>query len=253
MRVAALILVLGAAAAALAWQQGYRLYIVHTGSMEPTLRPGDAVLDAPAPATVRPGEVVTFRAGSGPGSVVTHRVSSVSEGLVHTQGDANRSVDPWSLRSSDLLGATVAVLPRAGYVLYYLQQPSGLASLATAALAVTLLWGLFFPPDPATERSEPPASASGPGPPEPGPAEPGESPPVAAGPGPAEPGESPPVAAGPGPAEPGESPPVAADPGVSSGGLAAFTAWFNGPRALPLARRTPRHTGRAVAVRHAVG
>ncbi len=230
MRVAALLLVLGAATSALAWQQGYRLYIVHTGSMAPTLRPGDAVLDAPAPATVRPGQVITFRAGSGPESVVTHRVSWVSEeGLVHTQGDANRSVDAWALPDSDLLGTTVAVLPRAGYVLYFLQQPSGLASIATSALALTLLWGLFFPPAAAAERSEPPASASGPGPSEPGPSEQGPS--------------------EPGPSEQEESPPVASDPGAGS--LAAFTAWFDGPCALPPARRSPRHAARAVALRDA--
>ena len=154
-RVAGLLLVLGVVTSAVAWQQGYRLYIVHTGSMEPTLRSGDAVLDGPVPSTVGPGQVITFRAGSGPESVVTHRVSAVSEGLVHTRGDANRSDDAWALPRSHLLGATVARLPRAGYVLYFLRQPVGLASVVTSVAALVLLWGLFFPPEAA--RTEPEA------------------------------------------------------------------------------------------------
>ncbi len=130
---------------ALVWQQGYRLYIVHTGSMEPGLRPGDAVLDAPVSGPVRPGQVVTFAVASGPDSVVTHRVVSVDGGLIHTQGDANRSPDSWVLHRDRLRGLPVATLPRAGYALVYLQQPAGLGSIITAVLGLTLLWRVFFP------------------------------------------------------------------------------------------------------------
>ncbi len=96
----------------LAWQHGYRLYIVHTGSMEPGLRPGDAVLDAPVTGPVRPGQAVTFAVASGPDTVVTHRVVSVEDGLIHTQGDANRSADSWALHPGQLRGLPVATLPR---------------------------------------------------------------------------------------------------------------------------------------------
>ncbi len=143
-----LVVLLVASAASVAgvgWHQGYRLYVVHTGSMNPALRPGDAVLTAPAPSSVRRGEVVTFTVLSGPDSVVTHRVVSVVDGLVSTKGDANRTADPWTLHMSQVVGTAAAFLPHAGYLLVYLQQPQGLASVVVAALGLVLLWQLFFP------------------------------------------------------------------------------------------------------------
>ncbi len=144
------VLLLGAAAtvAGVGWHEGYRLYVVHTGSMVPALRPGDAVLAAPAPSSVRPGEVVTFTVLSGPDSVVTHRVVSVADGLVSTKGDANRTPDPWTLHLSQVVGTAAAFLPHAGYLLVYLKQPQGLASVVVAALGLVLLWQLFFPAEP---------------------------------------------------------------------------------------------------------
>lgn len=136
------------ACAAMAWNAGYRIYVVHTGSMMPTLNPGDAVLDRPAPMAVHSGQVVTFTVHSGPDTVVTHRVASVSNGEIQTKGDANRTVDPWTLRISQVVGSKVLTLPYAGYLLVYLQHPQGIASVLTAVVALILLWQLFFPPAP---------------------------------------------------------------------------------------------------------
>lgn len=142
---AALVILGAAATAVLAWNAGYRIYVVHTGSMMPTLNPGDAVLDRPAPTTVHAGQVVTFTVHSGPDTVVTHRVASVSAGLIHTKGDANRSVDPWTLHLSQVVGRKVLTLPFGGYLLVYLQHPQGIASVLTATVALIMLWQLFFP------------------------------------------------------------------------------------------------------------
>ena len=74
------------AAMVLAWHQGYRAYIVHTGSMIPTLRPGEAVVDRPARWPVHRGEIITFRYAYGPDQVVTHRVFSGTGGAIEDQG-----------------------------------------------------------------------------------------------------------------------------------------------------------------------
>lgn len=129
----------------LAWHAGYRIYIVHTGSMMPTLNPGDAVLDRPAPASVHSGEVITFAVHSGPDSVVTHRVASVDGATVKTKGDANRTVDPWTLHVSQVVGSQLVALPHMGYLLVYLQHPQGIGSVLTSVAALVLLWQLFFP------------------------------------------------------------------------------------------------------------
>ena len=151
--VAAACIVGVATAAAVGWHEGYRIYVVHTGSMTPALNPGDAVLDRPAPAAVHQGEVVTFGVNSGPDSVVTHRVNAVAANGIKTKGDANPTPDPWTVQFSDVIGTKFLTLPYGGYVLVYLQHPQGIASVLTALFAMILLWHLFFPPEAITADS----------------------------------------------------------------------------------------------------
>ena len=140
----ALALVGATAVSLTAWHQGYRIYIVHTGSMVPTLNPGDAVLDRPAPKAVRPGEVITFTATSGPDAVVTHRVASVDNGLIKTKGDANATIDPWTTRISGVVGDRLLDLPKVGYLLVFFKQPTGSISMVCFLIALICAWTLFF-------------------------------------------------------------------------------------------------------------
>lgn len=148
-----LLAVLGVLVAGLAfWQAGYRPYVVHTGSMVPTYRPGDLVIDRPADA-LRPGQVITFRHSSDPNDLVTHRITEVTAtGEIHTKGDANRTADSWSLRPALVVGTVATAVPKLGYLIVFLQQPTGVAALLVAAVGLYLLWGLFFPPSPTTLR-----------------------------------------------------------------------------------------------------
>lgn len=135
-----------AVGAAVAWHDGYRLYAVRTGSMTPTYPTGALVLDAPAssgaPAV---GDVITFRVESG---LVTHRVQAVSAAGYTTKGDANPTLDAWTIPRSHVVGRVVAGTPDLGYVLVFFHQPTGALTVITSLLALSLLWGLFFPPDP---------------------------------------------------------------------------------------------------------
>ena len=155
--VLALVVLCAGLGATAAWALGgYHVYVVHTGSMEPHLVPGDVVVDAPVTRAVVPGDVITFRDPSTATDVVTHRVAAVAaDGTLTTKGDANRTVDPVPVPSDLVQGRFVARIHLAGYLLVYLQHPSGLASLATSTLGIALLWGLFFPATaPATARPE---------------------------------------------------------------------------------------------------
>jgi signal peptidase len=128
------------------WQGGYRAYVVHTGSMTPTYKPGSLVIDGPAKGNYHPGEVITFRHSASTTDVVTHRITGISrDGLIHTKGDGNRTPDVWSIRPDQVRGAVVFGVPVAGYAAVYLQQPAGIASVVTITIALILLWGLFFP------------------------------------------------------------------------------------------------------------
>ena len=151
----ALVVVFAGAGATAAWLLGgYRTYVVHTGSMEPGIVPGDVVIDAPLTGPVRPGDVITFRDPGTAADVVTHRVASVAaDGTITTKGDANRTADPVTLRPDLVQGRVVTTVPVAGYLVVYLQHPTGLGSLATTTLGVALLWRLFFPGEDAAARA----------------------------------------------------------------------------------------------------
>jgi signal peptidase I len=153
--VAALLILTGVVGTATTfWLQGYRLYVVHTGSMSPTYKPGDVVIDAPAAGHYRPGEVLTFRHSALTDDVVTHRVVGVQPDGLHTKGDANRSADAWTIRPDQVQGRVVFSVRGLGYLAVYFKQPAGIASLATVAVAVLLLWRLFFAgAEPEDERA----------------------------------------------------------------------------------------------------
>ena len=132
-------------AGVLAWNGGYRLYIVHTGSMTPTLLVGDAVLDGPPKVTYHPGEIITFRHSDLTTDLVTHTVIDVKAGKIHTKGDANRTADVWDIRPNQVQGVVVRRFPRMGFLLIFLRQPVGIASIVLGGLALMLMWRLLSP------------------------------------------------------------------------------------------------------------
>ena len=146
-RVAVAVLVvalLGAAGGiAVAWSQGYRLFAVTSGSMAPTLDPGDLVLVVPA-GDYRPGDIITFGHGAG---ITTHRVHGIDDSGLVTQGDANPSPDAFSVGVQDVAGEVVRMVPNGGYALVFFQRPTGAPAVMAGLLLMVLLWGLFFPPD----------------------------------------------------------------------------------------------------------
>lgn len=90
---------------------GYRPLVEYSGSMSPTINPGDLLITRPTPAVgVHPGAIVTFNDPALRDRLITHRVVAVhsSRGrlLFLTRGDANRTPESWSVAR----GATVAVL-----------------------------------------------------------------------------------------------------------------------------------------------
>ncbi|MEQ6901046.1 signal peptidase I [Nocardioides sp. YIM 152588] len=150
---------LGAMAAALlgalavgacAHHEGYRLYAVRTGSMSPGLPSGTLLVDAPPTGPFERGDVVTVARAQGPDAVVTHRVVDVDRsGALTMKGDANRRPDAGTVAPGEVVGEVIASVPRGGYVLVYLSQPTGAASLIGGCLLVALAWSLFFG-EPAT-------------------------------------------------------------------------------------------------------
>lgn len=105
------------------------LSFVETGSMSPTLDPGDGFVAVPAALAgpVEPGDVVTFRAERlHGGGLVTHRVVGETERGYVTRGDANPATDQAGseppVRDAQIVavalavGGEVAVVPELGVV-----------------------------------------------------------------------------------------------------------------------------------------
>ncbi len=114
----------------------YRVFIVHTGSMSPTIPSTSAVIVREHQYTV--GQVVSYYEQ---GTVVTHRLLAIhADGTIDTKGDANATMDPWHVKTSAIIGGVVAAPPHLGYWLVYLKNPLGLVSIVLAAIACWLIW-----------------------------------------------------------------------------------------------------------------
>ena len=125
---------------------GYRVYLVHTGSMFPTYHSGDLVIDRPAHAAdLKPGNVITFTHHAGT-DTVSHRVAAVvSGGDLTTKGDANATPDSWYIAPAQVQGVVVGSVPHAGFVVYWLKRPAGIALILLVPALIWLLWGFCFP------------------------------------------------------------------------------------------------------------
>ena len=148
---------LGVSASLLFWSHapqvvGWQPRVVLTGSMLPTVRPGDVALVAPAPATVGratlpPGGIVLVRDPGRSSGYYLHRVVRYDEaGRMVTKGDAN-SVEDWpAVESSRVAGQLRLVVPAIGLPLLWWRDRDWPALAVAGGLtwtALVLALGLF--------------------------------------------------------------------------------------------------------------
>lgn len=122
---------------------GLKTMVVTSGSMEPNIGTGSAILIEELPtASIRIGDSISFEGVEG--HLVTHRVIAIKdingETYFQTQGDANPAPDPNLAPAGAVVGRVKAVLPHMGYVLYY--SSGKWATLAMIGLPAFLLMGL---------------------------------------------------------------------------------------------------------------
>jgi signal peptidase len=112
---------------------GCGISVVLSGSMEPTLSVHDLVLIRETPA-VETGDVVVYQSEN---ELIIHRVISVGEDTLITQGDANSSADEPISRSA-VKGVLVASVPHVGILVLALKKPVVVLLLAAAFLLMEL-------------------------------------------------------------------------------------------------------------------
>lgn len=128
--------------------------VITSGSMLPSIRPGDVVMTAPTPLDdLSPGAIVQFDHGDGR---VTHRYSHRNpDGTVTTRGDANRTDDTTPLRPNADTSVARLVVPAVGLPVLWAHQRQW---AVLAALAATIVFVAATPTQQA--QSQQPTTAA---------------------------------------------------------------------------------------------
>lgn len=104
---------------------GYKLIVIETGSMEPTLKVGSVCLVKPEDR-ISKGNIITFCVNPEKGTLVTHRVVEVqSDGKYRTMGDNNNVVDAVAVELEAIEGVTKLNVPYIGVLVKYLSEIEG--------------------------------------------------------------------------------------------------------------------------------
>ncbi|MGL4106842.1 signal peptidase I [Clostridium sp. LP20] len=103
---------------------GYKFFVILTGSMSPTIEPGDLIVVKDLPKDeIKVDDIITF--GKTTDSITTHRVKEVrAEDRIKfiTQGDANNIQDPAPVFEENVQGSVVKIIPRVGGTVKYIQE-----------------------------------------------------------------------------------------------------------------------------------
>lgn len=129
---------------------GYTVFRVTTGSMEPTY-PVDTliIVKRTDPAKIQTGDIISFYSSDPAlgGAVNTHRVVSAEQDegqwIYRTKGDANNTVDPYEVRSDDLLGRVIYHSITLGKMSRLTANPLIFVPLILLPLAVILISNLI--------------------------------------------------------------------------------------------------------------
>ena len=119
---------------------GWSPTVVSTGSMQPSINPGDVMMTAaPDPDTVfDEGTVVTFEDPLRDGELVTHRVVAINDdGTYRTRGDGNDVSDSTSLEPEAVVGVGRLLIPSVALPRVWFDQ--GRLFVLGAWLALTVL------------------------------------------------------------------------------------------------------------------
>jgi signal peptidase I len=130
---------------------GFRSLTVMSGSMEPAVATGDAVVNKMIPPlAARTGDVISFRDPGDGHRMITHRLRRV-EAIgatveLETKGDANNTVERWAMPAEGRIGRVIYRIPKLGYLLFWAGSPYGrlaliaLPALVLGALGLVALW-----------------------------------------------------------------------------------------------------------------
>ena len=116
----------------------YQLFVVESGSMQPSIPVGSLVISHPQ-TSYRTGQVVTYRDQARPKVTITHRIIRFNGLDAVTQGDANDAPDLQPVPSKNIVGRVLFHLPYFGYVISFTKTVPGLILLVIIP-ATVIVW-----------------------------------------------------------------------------------------------------------------
>jgi len=124
---------------------GYKPLIVLSGSMEPTILPGDIVIVKEVPAEdLQKGDIVSYLREN---SVITHRIMEISQTdgnrNFYTKGDNNNADDGVPVTDDMLEGKYLFRIPRLGHAAIFMQTPTGMLLFIAVPLILFILYDVF--------------------------------------------------------------------------------------------------------------
>lgn len=109
---------------------GLKGYVVISGSMEPSISPGDFIMTrSNAYEELEVGEIITF---DGDNDIVTHRIEDITTEGLTTKGDANENPDASKVLEENYIGSHMLTLAYFGHVIIFLQKPIAFILIAVA-------------------------------------------------------------------------------------------------------------------------
>ena len=115
---------------------GNRLYVVDSGSMEPTMPVNSLIIvNEKSPDQINVGDVLTYY-GADSKTRVTHRVIEIGTNNDYfiTQGDANNVEDAMPVERESVIGIVTVTIPLVGYAFRFLSSTPGIVFLLSLGI-----------------------------------------------------------------------------------------------------------------------
>ena len=111
---------------------GWKMLIVSSGSMEPTIHTGSLIVSQyKHPSTLQKNDIITFIPPTKQREFVTHRITQITKTnnltTIKTKGDKNHQDDNWVLAGGSVVGKVIFTIPYAGYIFSFTQTKIGIA------------------------------------------------------------------------------------------------------------------------------
>jgi len=125
----------------------YKVLVVKSGSMEPSIHTGSIVTVKPpstgsGQADYKIGDVITFGPYSKTKAPTTHRIYDMKvvggEPIYITKGDANNAPDTREIKKEDIVGKVLFSVPYLGYAVDFAKKPIGFALLIIVPAAIII-------------------------------------------------------------------------------------------------------------------